>query len=45
MFKTNETVTENMAAATVGTTAASEKRVATRFRPLTSSENVLALQN
>jgi len=38
----------NTAAATVGTTAASGKRVATttvHFAPLTSSENVLALQN
>ena len=45
MFKT---ATENTAAATVGTTAASGKRVATttvHFAPLTSSENELALQN
>ena len=48
MFRTEEIATANTAAATVGTTAASGKRVATttvHFGPLTSSENVLALQN
>ena len=48
MIKRKETATANTAAATVGTTAASGKRVATtavRFGPLTSSENVLALRN
>ena len=43
-----ETVTANTASLTVGMTEASEKLIATttvRFEPLTSSENVLALQN
>ena len=48
MIKMEETVTVNTAAPAVGMTRASEKLVAittVHFGPLTSSENVLALQN
>ena len=48
MIKMEETATANTAALTVGMTEASEKLIATttvHFRPLTNSENVLALQN
>ena len=48
VIKMEETVTANTAASAVAMTEASEKLVATttvHFRPLTSSENVLALQN
>ena len=45
MFKNEETATAKTEAATGGTTAVSTATTAARFRPLTSSENVLALQN
>ena len=48
VIKMKETVTANTAALAVAMTEASEKLVATTtvcFGPLTSSENVLALQN